>query len=1239
MEGVRQFTAACEAIGQGGDGALVEFRHRNDALMVAREVLCRGEGGTMVQAQAVFLLRDAAVARWATMSAADQRDVREFVTQMAVHKWDGAPVAVAGALVQAAAVIWKRGWLGEDPDGSLAREKSALFEKLGQLVQGGANAVGVKLLGALVDEFSAAKASALGQSFAFHRRCKDEFEAAGLREAFSLGAQLLGALRRDLHGNALPPQAAPAVKGCLSLFESCLGWEFSGVRGAGKLQSTFSSSNSAGTSQHVQLSVDSVIQPGEAWREVLITSDLVETLFELYMKVRSNVSDDTDNLAHLIRQVLILLASLKGTIFADIDQQKLFVNKLLQSSLLGVLGSPLVPIHVAAGLAQTFEATGHNSKEELCAAGGAEYLDMCALVARVFSNFDTEVIISLQSAPPLITSLLTISKGLLEGAAICTQSRGSGQNQVHDEDADVDNSWLMEAFGNILEIWSSLASLATSEAQSIENTGHASDPSALLKVRDGIINAATDLYAFYVEKRLFMARTAMENEETETFNEEDIIEDPSAIEDHMLVLSQLGRANVKHAIDVLTNVMGAKMAALEQAAAAEYSPQSVSECGKLSEELYWVVLMAAFLLADSFDGERPMIPTSILKLSQLYCESFGPSGPTPSQCMDDPVVRLSNSLLSLLKYESERVSRSNGSDERVSPLLAEKVLFALTRWSRSYLVPENGFYARSRDRIKTSLPVSLSQSFGPNEQGSNIVDFVVQSATMYLSKWGIEAAVNLQALELLRAIVDIPNSRSTLLKLSSWKVLCEAHVQSLQSEFWAPLHDLTAIGQGSLGEILLRSLALSRDAAPAVQEQHQSMFAQLVLPISQRLERIVEALTAEARTGKTSLLDDPRWTRDFERLRAMYARIIRTADYGPLATWSRSLLVQDLVSKWTPLASASMVFVKKYGASSTTGSIARSGVSAVLELVNNYAVDQLQLTPDRQLPQVWETCDKIIAVYSDLHALLTVNSKGVDSDTWANDLALLLSLLNKIVDRFALDQSEDDGVQPAATSSNESQLAASTVVFRGISLTFPLVSREMLLVPGVALEFFGLLTNLVYHFEAQVVALTPTLFTPIVKALEFGIHDPRPAVARKSFEALSFLAEFHYSQTSKQPAEPGLGNNLYINGPGSPSILLHLLKEIFSFVVFQNFDSSLLNYAASAILILVICEKQSFASMVDAMVSSQPDPTLQQRLKSAFTKLMQDNGLQLSYTRQNKRTFEKNMVVFINETRGFMRSK
>jgi hypothetical protein len=103
------------------------------------------------------------------------------------------PHYVMAKLLQCIASLWKRTWLDVNEEDDSEHEKliNSFFSKVSYMLELDIEKkiLAVRLMTALVLEFSDAKASAIGMSFENHVSCIYLFQKAGLIKCFMLGSR------------------------------------------------------------------------------------------------------------------------------------------------------------------------------------------------------------------------------------------------------------------------------------------------------------------------------------------------------------------------------------------------------------------------------------------------------------------------------------------------------------------------------------------------------------------------------------------------------------------------------------------------------------------------------------------------------------------------------------------------------------------------------------------------------------------------------------------------------------------------------------------------------------------------------------------------------------------------------------------------------------------------------------------------------------------------------------------
>jgi len=294
---VRAFAEACAALpNPSAEALLASIKSSPWAIPFAREVIALQTHSINVRFQAALILRDAAIRQHESLPMDRRLELRRWTLLMGASSSEP---AMRATLIQACALMWKRAWLEID---SSELEPVARAQEL--LSQG--SEAGALLLKSLVLEFSSSKASSIGLSVEFHRRCCRAFEACGIRECFAAAFGFLAAM-------ALPPALRSLARTLVDVMEQCLAWPFAASAGAARLFLPVDAASADAMARSAALRV----APGPAWSALLLgRPEPFATLAAVYASVRHVDAD----LAVAIRQPMLNLASLAGDVFASDEQ-------------------------------------------------------------------------------------------------------------------------------------------------------------------------------------------------------------------------------------------------------------------------------------------------------------------------------------------------------------------------------------------------------------------------------------------------------------------------------------------------------------------------------------------------------------------------------------------------------------------------------------------------------------------------------------------------------------------------------------------------------------------------------------------------------------------------------------------------------------------------------------------------------------------------------------------------------
>ena len=456
----------------------------------------------------------------------------------------------------------------------------------------------------------------VGLTWEFHNQCQQRFHAEGhLKMLFRLALSLLGGALETLRAqssqeaiDALLSEAGSLnwLCTCVAVVNQTLGWDFSDASTCGAVVGLASLAPSTARAD--------VITPGKAWSDVLVVQATLDLLYGIYSVCRFSRNEA---LSHACRQSLVHISAIKGDVFADQAARSAF----LDHSLLSVLA--LVP----------------SVREH-------EYVDLALILLRLMSNFQAKAHILKRNLESLLLSLILI--GVLYSKytwALTCENFGKAVMSVPRAQAHLEalggltctlmtlsssssEPSLREALDSLLEVWSSMA---------VDLQMREEEPAML----QALAPYTAKIFRAYIEKSL---RDAVRDvEEWDAAEEEH--EDKSVGEERLVSVGCTGRAMLGDALSLLSQLIHERTEAL-RAVLIEGRRLSAKEAGVALEQLLSLVSISARCIADEAEGETPMIPDAVAKVS---AES-GARG------VDDPVVVLTNQVVETIKVFVVRAS-------------------------------------------------------------------------------------------------------------------------------------------------------------------------------------------------------------------------------------------------------------------------------------------------------------------------------------------------------------------------------------------------------------------------------------------------------------------------------------------------------------------------------------------------------------------------------------------------------
>ncbi|KAL4637696.1 hypothetical protein ACB092_03G094700 [Castanea dentata] len=664
--------------------------------------------------QAAAAIRDAAIREWGFLTADDRRSLLSFCLSFVMQHASSKEGFVLAKVSSVAAQLMKRGWLD-----TTALEKEAFFNQVNQAVLGihglDVQFTGVNFLESLVSEFSPSTSSAMGLPREFHEQCRRSLEIDYLKMFYCWARDAaLSVTNRIVESKS----EVPEVKVCnaaLRLMLQILNWDFHLNNNSTKTSINVFSAGARLDIDSSKRSECTLVQPGPAWRDVLISSGHIGWLVNLYAALRQKFSREgywlDCPIAVSARKLIVQFCSLTGTIFLS-DNGQMHEHHLLQ---------------LLSGIIEWIDPPEAVAKAIGCGKSESEMLDGCRALLSI-ANVTTPFVFD-----QLLMSIRPFGTLTLLSTLMCEVVKVLMSTYPEEE------TWSWEARDILLDTWTALL-------VPLDSTGG----NAMLPPEG--INAAGNLFALIVESELKAASSALTDDVDGDYLQSSI----SAMDERLSSYALIARAAIHVAIPLLTRLFSERFARLNQG-------RGIIDPTETLEEVYSLLLIAGHVLADEGEGETPLVPYAI---QTYFTDNMGAD--------EHPVIVLSSSIIGFAEQSLDPKMRASV----FSPRLLEAVIWFFARWSCTYLMnPEEVRETHSQDHQLQSqqLRKGLHSFFREHNQGKLVLDIIVRvSVTTLLSYPGEKDLQALTCYQLLHALVREKHICVHLVSLDSWRNLANA---------------------------------------------------------------------------------------------------------------------------------------------------------------------------------------------------------------------------------------------------------------------------------------------------------------------------------------------------------------------------------------------------------------------------------------------------------------------------------
>ena len=659
------------------------------------------------QFQVISALRDSLSRIYAQQSAQERIAFKEFIMAMIITKFPSMERYTREKLIQTCALFVKLSYLSPDQTirDSFFKQLSDMTLKListeDENVRIIHKRISLSLIAAILDEFASAKASSIGLPWDFHRECQIHFEKAHLCPLFEL---TLKSLHSDMQSGPFleTKEGIESIDTTLACSERILGWKFVAVD-----TMAFAALKSNRLRDEEDEICEAPVFP-DTWKHVFLSPSVVGLFFELNRMFFLHTT-----IARRTRKCLILLSGLHGRVFSNLAEKKAYLSVYIELFVKDI---------VFLQQQSASNSVGATSTDDV----GEKLLDAAQIGKNLLNYFKITVFISVSSSHVLLGELAKLTILCLNGAAM-------------DAD-DLDDSWRMQTAEELLAMWSVLVTelefLSSEDKAALQETD-GSNSNNLVNVLQLLSIASFNIFEGYTNARLEIAKQTAEQDE------DDISKDQDLYEDQLTYIGILARIEGYKSLTYLNVLLMERHQKLAEVFANPL-PSHQPILATLYEQVHWLTLIAGHVLTDCPDGEKPLMPNSLQRLSATW--------PHPDS---DPCIVLPTCIFNILDMFS--TSPGTPQHEICSPLLVETLLWFVERWGCTYL------FINPSDYWPNTLSQSIVAAFGSPGGAPQALDFLLDKIQRIFVAWHAELDVVLQIVSVVEGLSRNPATSTAFL--------------------------------------------------------------------------------------------------------------------------------------------------------------------------------------------------------------------------------------------------------------------------------------------------------------------------------------------------------------------------------------------------------------------------------------------------------------------------------------------
>lgn len=674
-------------------------------------------------------------------------------------------------------------------------------------------------------------------------------------------------------------------------------------------------------------------------------------------------------------------------------------------------------------------------------------------------------------------------------------------------------------------------------------------------------------------------------------------DDQTKFKDQLQSLGALGRHVPGHSLPLLCKLLEERTSRLHgQLQRMSQQAMHISDSNilnNLSEDIHWLILISGNVITWDSEGETPQIPSEIIKHSISQSSSINIDTTMKvlaspdhhildipgAEQSSDHIIRLIAALFRLCEVEKKAAEAKLG--HLLSPEVGRSLMWCLERWCGCYLLPVETYYSE--------MSMAIMTAFGADTEGATwTVNFLLRKIESNLKYFNAEPELVKETVAMFRSMVSTKKKAACVLKTEG--ILNIVHLQE-------------NLPEGTLPQQAKRGLyaALILAAAGLPENNRAEYWNQVLKPIQDRFKSIV---CHEC------------FARNYHEERVKSAIIEILDHFIGVAQGAQCGTAEAIFQYLAPVLSEFSTLIGLYHNYQNV-------VELILELHVESARQILSFLDQEESRKMFNACLQTIQTYAQWNTNRLSLEKASEEETF-RDILLLLQLLRNLLSKDYLDlytSSSPETQQPG--------VAASDVVIYGLNIIMPLMTGDLLKYPQLCTQYYKTIMYIVMMIPEKVCSLPSDLLKRMLASVEVGLVSFGQEIMEL---CCSFLHSFGTSVLQNVPK----GSEVYIAFQPFLGIFLNLILS-------DQVPTELQSAVGSTFFVLICCFPEDYKVAVQTLLHNQPDPSVAERLATAFTNLTEsielDNCARPRENRCNRDRFRENFEKFCWNIHGFLNIK